>query len=169
MTLEVPYTTRTTCRVCGSGGLRNLFSLGTQLVSDFVEEADIGNGIVCPIDIVLCEKCSLVQQKHTARQDFLYTRHYYYRSGTTETMRKALREVTASVETVANLKDGDVVLDIGSNDGTLLRSYAVEGLWKVGVDPARNLVEEGKQGVDVFIGDFWSAEEYIKQMSSSEI
>ena len=68
-------------------------------------------------------------------------------------MRNALRDITSSVERYLILK-GDVVLDIGSNDGTLLKSYSMPGLIKVGVEPADNLVEEGRQGLDHHIHDF---------------
>ena len=158
------YTTRKTCRVCDSKNLVPLFSLGTQFVSDFITKEEIGiKGIKCPIDLVMCDKCTLVQLKHTARQDFLYTRHYWYRSGVTETMRKALLEVTRTAVKCVELCPGDVVLDIGSNDSTLLRSYPSDrGLVRVGVEPAANLQDEGKQGIDILINDFWSYESYVK-------
>lgn len=150
----MPYTTRTTCRVCGSDQLRFLFSLGEQYVSDFVKEQRPDTQKV-PITLEQCQDCTLVQAKHTAPQDFLYTRHYWYRSGVTQTMRDALRDITRSIEEIVEFSPGDVVVDIGSNDGTLLRSYGKDWL-KVGVEPATNLQEEGRKGVNVFINDFWS-------------
>ena len=154
------YTTRETCRVCGSTNLTPLFSLGEQYVSNFVDQHAINFGCKVPIDIELCNDCTLVQAKHTAPQEILYARHYWYRSGVTDTMRTALRDITRTAERVAGLKAGDVVLDIGSNDGTLLWSYCVEGLIKVGVEPAKNLVEEGAVGVDIFYNSFWGYEQY---------
>ena len=158
------YTTRTTCRVCGSANLTPLFSLGEQLVSDFVERDKVSAGHRCPIDIELCRDCTLVQAKHTAPQDFLYTRHYWYVSGTTDTMRAALADVAQAAEQRVDLKPGDVVLDIGSNDGTLLRAYTRPGIVRVGVEPATNLAEEGRRGIDFLINDFWSYERYQKDM-----
>lgn len=110
---EPCYTTRATCRVCGSASLTPLFSLGKQYVSDFVTKDKIHSGYQCPIELVLCAGCTLVQARHTAPQDFLYTRHYHYRSSVTQTMRDALRDVTAAAERMVDLKPGDVVLDIG--------------------------------------------------------
>lgn len=166
------YTTRTTCRVCGSADLTSLFSLGEQFVSDFVNQEDIHKGHKCPIDIELCNNCTLVQAKHTAPQDFLYSRHYWYRSGVTKTMRDALRDVTRAAESYVNLKPNDIVLDIGSNDGTLLRSYThlppdhpkrnLQYLIRVGVEPAINMIEEGSDGIDLLVTDFWSWEAYAK-------
>jgi SAM-dependent methyltransferase len=142
--------------VCGSPDQTFLFSLGEQYVSDFPEPFAEPSGGKVPIDLELCNYCSLVQAKHTARQDFLYTRHYWYRSGVTATMRAALGDVAADIEKLIELKADDVVLDIGSNDGTLLRAYTVDGVNLVGVEPATNLAAEGEVGLDYFINDFWS-------------
>lgn len=158
------YTTRTTCRVCGWSDLTFLFSLGEQYVSDFPEfPAKPSSGKV-PIDLELCRDCGLVQAKHTAPQDFLYTRFYWYRSGVTQTMRDALRNVSEDIEDLMDLQSGDIVLDIGSNDGTLLRSYSIGDLHLVGVEPATNLAEEGQQGITTFIPEFWSKEVYQERV-----
>lgn len=127
------------CRICGRNELVDLFSLGEQWVNDFVDKDQIESGVKCPIEIVMCPTCTLVQQRYTAPQELLYTKHYWYRSGVTQTMRDALRDVTAKAEELVDLKPGDVVLDIGSNDGTLLRSYSKPGLVRVGVEPAENM------------------------------
>jgi NDP-4-keto-2,6-dideoxyhexose 3-C-methyltransferase len=161
MTNTIPeVTVRTTCRVCGSPDLVPLFSLGEQYVSNFVKEEDVHNGIKCPINLQLCTTCTLVQLEHTAPQELLYTRQYWYKSGTTDIMRAGLHDVTKAAKRVAGLKAGDVVLDIGSNDGTLLRSYEVPGLIRIGVEPAVNFAGEGAEGINVLVNDFWSAEAY---------
>jgi SAM-dependent methyltransferase len=187
------YTSITGCRACGSKELTPLFSLGDQYVSNFVTAADMGQiklaatvakaGVATaatekinalfpkvPIDIELCRDCTLVQAKHSASLDKLYRERYWYRSGVTATMRDALKNVVeAAVANVDDLVYGDVVLDIGSNDGTLLRYYDEVRIdefgtkvAKVGVEPAKNLAVEGARGVDIFISDFWSAEAYFK-------
>jgi NDP-4-keto-2,6-dideoxyhexose 3-C-methyltransferase len=112
--------------------------------------------------MIMCQRCSLVQLRHSAPQELLYSRFYWYRSGVTQTMKKALRDITSKVEAMIRLQKGDVVLDIGSNDGTLLRTYAVKDLVTVGVEPANNLSKEGKQGLTHFINDFWAIDPYEK-------
>jgi hypothetical protein len=158
--MEVKYTTRNSCRVCNSPKLSPLFSLGNLYISNFLKKGE--SGIKAPLELVFCENCSLVQLKHTAPQEILYTGFYWYRSGVTDTMKEALREITSKIEKNYNLKKGDVVLDIGSNDGTLLRTYDIPGLVTVGVEPAKNLAEEGKKGLSYFISDFWNHDSYNK-------
>ena len=160
------YTTPNKCRVCGSSRncLLPLFTLGEQAVSDFVPMEGIHQGIRCPIELELCELCGLVQSRHTARQDFLYTRHYWYRSGTTATMRAELQDVVESaLSHLPSLRESNssspyqyIVLDIGSNDGTLLRYYP-PNLIRIGVEPANNLATTENyhdEGLEL-IHDFW--------------
>src|SRR3989344_334167 len=153
------YTTIKRCRVCGSEEITDLYAIGDLYVSDFVEEKN--KGFKAPLSMVMCEHCSLVQLRDTAPQEFMYTRFYWYRSGVTDTMRKALRDITQDIESRIPLKAGDVVLDIGSNDGTMLRTYAVPGLITVGVEPADNLMEEGRVGLTHHIHDFWIFDKYL--------
>jgi len=158
------FTTRTTCRVCGSERLVSRMSLGSHYINDFPWPGKAYEGPKCPIDIFQCLHCTLVQNIHTARQELLYTGHYWYKSGTTETMRKALMNVVTCAKSEVILRDGDVVLDIGSNDGTLLRCYD-KCLVTVGVEPATNLASHPQEGVHSLINDFWSAEVYWNEIS----
>ena len=163
--LEVPETIiRTTCRVCYSDKLTNLFSLGNQFVNNFVPEEEAYSGIKAPLELAFCENCTLVQLRHTAPQELLYKGFYWYKSGVTDTMKAALRNITQQAEERFNLKAGDVVLDIGSNDGTMLRTYQIPGLIIVGVEPADNLVEEGKKGLVHHIHGFWNYNPYMEKV-----
>jgi len=159
-------TTRETCRVCRSPKISPLYSLGDLYISDFVKKDE--KGIKAPLDMVMCENCSLIQLKHTAPQELLYTRFYWYRSGVTDTMIAALRDITQKIETLLELKSGDVALDIGSNDGTLLRTYEVPGLVTAGVEPATNLAEQGRKGLSHFINDFWRIESYMSGVGKGQ-
>lgn len=159
---------QTHCRVCNAEEMVPLFSLGNHFVNDFVEKNKVKAGVQCPIELVLCKKCTTVQLKHTAPQELLYSRQYWYRSSINNTMRESLREVVTWIESNVTLEAGDIVLDIGSNDGCLLRSYTTPWIVKVGVEPATNLAEEGSQGVDIFINDFWSYEAFLEGFIKSQ-
>ena len=158
--------TRKTCRLCGSDKLGNLFTLGDLFVSTFVKEK--GEGIKAPLDMIICENCSLLQLRHTAPMELMYSRFYWYRSGVTDTMRVALRDITAEVESMIRLNPGDVVLDIGANDGTLLNSYTTNDIIKIGCEPANNLVDQLRENADYVIHDFWNEARYRKLASAHQ-
>ena len=154
--------TRTSCRLCGSEELEDVFSLGEQYINDFVPKEMVGKGLKAPLDLVICSKCSLLQLRHSAPQELLYSRHYWYRSGVTDTMRLALRDITEQIESMITLKSGDVVLDIGANDGTMLTTYTKEGIRKVGCEPADNLIPMLEENTRYVMHDFWSYERYME-------
>ena len=154
-------TRRTTCRLCGSDRLQEVFSLGNQYINDFVPPERVGKGLQAPLEMVMCVNCSLLQLRHTAPQELLYSRFYWYRSGVTETMRLALRDITAAVEDMVDLRPGDVVLDIGANDGTMLATYTAPGIHRVGCEPADNLVEDLRKNADFVMHDFWDCDRYM--------
>lgn len=153
---------RTTCRLCGTGKLSEILSLGDQYINDFVPIERLGKGLKAPLDLVMCDNCSLLQLRHTAPQELLYSRYYWYRSGVTDTMRRALRDITSEIENMISLRSGDVVLDIGANDGTLLATYTAPGICKVGCEPANNLVDALRKNTEYAMHDFWNYEQYME-------
>ncbi len=147
--------TRTTCRVC-DGSLEPILSLGEQYVSNFLDPHE-SDGEKSPLELVLCVKCHLLQLKHTVPAGNLY-QNYWYQSGTNQTMRDALADIAHTAEHLIHLKEGDVVLDIGCNDGTLLASYKTGNITKIGVDPAENIVIKARNVADIIKNDFFSSE-----------
>lgn len=154
------------CRVCRSKNLVDVLSLGDLAVSDFVDNPVTEPGIKAPLELILCDAkqggCGLLQLRHTVSSEAMY-RNYWYRSGINQTMTDELADIASNAAKAANLKAGDFVIDIGANDGTLLRGYKVAGLNTVGFEPARNLYEFGKEGTTKIIVDFfnqssWSSE-----------
>ena len=143
------------CRLCGSAKLENLLFLGNQYVSDFVTST--GANPRAPLELVRCKSCGLVQLKHTFSRASLYY-HYWYKSGISPTMRRALEELVRRASEAARLASGDIVLDIGCNDGTLLRSYNRSDLFLVGFEPAENLIPEAEKGTNWIFNDFFSAD-----------
>jgi len=142
------------CRVCQSRRLEDVLFLGNQYVSDFV--ASDGNSPQAPLELVRCVNCGLVQLRHTFSRENLY-RHYWYRSGISPTMRKALADLVSKTCEIVRPGPDEMVVDIGCNDGTLLRSYKVPGLFLAGFEPARNLVPDAMRGTSWVFNDFFSA------------
>lgn len=138
---QASYTTITCCRVCG-GSIQPILSLGTPYISDFLLPGDTGSK--APLELVLCTSCNLVQLHHTVDRDWLY-KDYYYMSGTNESMVAALKDVVETAQRYVKLEPDDVVIDIGSNDSTLLRQYDTHNLHRLGFEPAVNLWEKALQ------------------------
>lgn len=152
------------CRSCGSKNLVDIISLGNQFITDFYDSADHKTDSM-PLELILCDPkkdgCGLLQLKHTTSRERMY-RQYWYRSGINQTMRDALADVTANIESLISLEPGDVVIDIGSNDSTLLKSYKTSGLKLVGFEPAKNLMEYAKIENGTIINDYFNYAEYQK-------
>ena len=146
------------CRVCG-GSLDPILSLGEQYISTFLPP-DQPDGTKGPLELVLCQQCRLLQLRHTVPGEMMY-QEYWYRSGTNQTMRDALADISGAASKLLQLKAGDSVLDIGCNDGTLLGSYAVGGLYKIGFDPAQNLAVLSRKAADKVIVGFFDAERFL--------
>src|SRR6267154_3832470 len=86
--------------------------------------------------------------------------NYWYRSGTNQTMRSALADISNTAEQLMSLQDGDAVLDIGCNDGTLLASYKTQGIYRIGFDPAQNLAVFSRKVADRVLCGFFESEAF---------
>ena len=153
----------TECRSCGTSNLIPILSLGNQYPSNFVDEDfSLDEKDKIPLELVFCGKkeCGLLQLKHMASRESLY-KQYWFRSGLNETMRKALQDITEGIEKRITLSHDDIVLDIGCNDGTLLRSYKSK-VKLVGFEPASNLIDEAKRGTTKIINDFFLLDKFAK-------
>lgn len=149
--------TRTACRVC-DGSIDPILSLGEQYVSNFLSPGE-PDGVRAPLDLVLCRRCYLMQLKHTVPAEVMY-QNYWYRSGTNKTMQMALTDISNKAESLVHLREGDAVLDVGCNDGTLLASYKTRGIYKIGFDPAENLAPLSRQLAAQVITDFFNADAF---------
>ena len=155
----------TQCRLCRSKDLVQVISLGNQHISDFVTPT--GDSPQSPLELVRCKQCGLVQLRHTFPRDSLY-RHYWYRSGISSTMRKALKDIVVKGCEIARPDNGDIVIDVGANDGTLLRSYVIPGLKLVGFEPAKNLVEDARKGTTLVFNDFFGSKLFQKEFPGAK-
>lgn len=157
--MQQAFQAKETCRVCGFKNLTPILSLGELFVSDFMDSPEDTRGVKAPLELVLCNAkdggCGLLQLRHTVSGEAMY-RNYWYRSGINKTMTDELEGIAEKVAAMANLKSDDYVIDIGANDGTLLRGYKVEGLKTVGFEPAKNLAEHNAKGTTEVFVDFFN-------------
>jgi len=154
------------CRSCGSQKLVEILSLGEQYLSDFLKNDEKPKRF--PLDLVLCEKCDLLQLKNTVSQKFLYTKRYGYRSGINFTMRNELKRIVdSSIEKIKSKQDIKV-LDIGANDGTLLSFYKKD-VFRIAVEPIRKFSEECLKHAEVVINDFFNYESYKTVLKDTKV
>ena len=149
------------CLLCKNKKLTKIFSLGNLYVSNFVVKSKIKKGIKAPLKLLHCRNCELIQLSHIAPQEIMYKRFYWYRSGVTKTMREGLKDIFDDSLKFVKIKKKDLVLDIGANDGTLLKYYKNKSI-TLGCEPAKNLQKELKKNCHYRMNNFWSFEEFLK-------
>ena len=124
----------TNCRICNSSQLTNVISLGEQQITSRFPVYGDNSTPKTPIDLCLCGECGLLQLLQTTFASELYEYEYGYRSGINHTMRTHLKDYYEEIISKVDLQPGDTVIDIGSNDSTLLQNYSPD-YTRIGVDP----------------------------------
>lgn len=155
------YTIRDTCRGCNSSKLmRDVVNLGIPYIVDFPDglTKDFAELDKAPLTLMFCEECHLLQMGISVDSDRLYKK-FWYRSGISEVMRRALRDIVGASRAVVDIYPGDCVLDIGCNDGTMLSMYP-DTIGTYGIDPAEELVAEAISSGRITHGfaDYFSAD-----------
>jgi 2-polyprenyl-3-methyl-5-hydroxy-6-metoxy-1,4-benzoquinol methylase len=153
---------RKTCRCCGSSALTPVIDLGPQyLQGSFVKAGkELPPTRKIPTMLVRCDPmrdehaCGLLQMAYTVPPEILYSA-YWYRSGTNNTMRQHLRSIAEQATELVKVSNA-TVLDIGCNDGTLLKTFP-EGFKRFGVDPS-DVAQEVGGDISVIQDIFPSAE-----------
>ena len=103
----------------------------------------------------MCSKCNLVQLNNNFNLKYLYGPDYGYRTGINKTMTEHMRSIVSNVNKIVNLKKNDAVLDIASNDGTLLNFYS-KTFFRVGIDPTIKKFRKYYNEINIKIPDFFS-------------
>tara|TARA_B100002051_G_C16697695_1_gene619122 strand:+ start:96 stop:1319 length:1224 start_codon:yes stop_codon:yes gene_type:complete len=150
------------CRNCKSRKLSYLFSFGKISFTGKFPENKIENVKKAPLELVMCVNCKLVQLKHDYSLKYLYGPNYGYRTGINKTMTDHVRKVTKKLIKKVNLKKSDQVLDIASNDATLLNCYP-KMYSTFGIDPLINRYKKNYKSINFKISDFFSRTKIIKK------
>ena len=166
--MRVPRTKKVKrCLLCKNNNLKKIFSLGNLFVSNFVKKDQINNGVKAPLTLMYCSQCTLLQLSHIAPQEIMYKKFYWYRSGVTNTMKNALRNIFLTVKKMSILDKGDTVLDIGANDGTLLKYFKREKYITIGCEPAKNLTKLLRKNCKYVFNNFWNSKD-LKEIIKTE-
>lgn len=124
------------CRICQRTELVPVMDLGVQALTGRFPQRDEDDPPKAPLVLVRCVGCGLVQLRHTVDPKEMFGNTYGYRSSINATMRGHLKNIANKLSTRGKLQKGDAVLDIGCNDGTLLMAYTIDGVIRIGIDPA---------------------------------
>jgi C-methyltransferase-like protein/putative zinc binding protein/methyltransferase family protein len=158
--VSAPEASLTQCRLCGSPDLLTVLDLGAQALTGVFPASTEEHVSEGPLELVWCSSCTLLQLAHSYEPTEMYGDNYGYRSGLNRSMVRHLSRKTLGLEALAKLSADDVVLDIGSNDGTLLGSYTTTPLRRIGIDPtAARFAEYYPAGAEI-VADFFTASKF---------
>jgi UDP-glucuronate decarboxylase len=139
----------TTCRICKSEKLTPVLSFGsTPLANSFLSENDLTKAEpFFPLEVNFCENCYLLQLAHVVSPDLLF-KNYLYVSSTSKVFVEHFEAYAKDAYDQFKLNKKSLIVDIGSNDGILLKPFKELGVKVLGVDPALNIAKEAtKKGL----------------------
>lgn len=162
MTCEGSYTRIDRCRICGSRELIPVLHLGEQALTSVFPKSKDEEVPSIPLELIKCTggsaACGLLQLRHTTDKRLIYKPGYGYKSSLNRSMVKHLQTIVAKALRYTTLSHNDIVLDIASNDNTLLRQYPQGDFTRCGIDPLANTLAEAS---DIYpIHDYFSKEAY---------
>jgi hypothetical protein len=149
------------CRVSGSRHLVSVLNLGEQHLTGVFPRQKSQHVTKGPLELVWCPDSGLLQLKHSYSLAEMYGENYGYRSGLNSSMVAHLSGKVRGLERQFAPSAGDWILDIGSNDGTLLKSYSTAGLRRVGMDPTAQKFREFYPDDVVVVPDFFSGARFL--------
>jgi len=143
------------CRNCNQKKFSKLFSLGKMsFTGKFKKDLKV-NIPKAFINLIMCRSCKLVQLDRNFNPRYLYDDNYGYRTGINTTMTNHVQMVVDESIKLVKLKKDDAVLDIASNDGTLLSFYKKD-IFTVGSDPLVKKYKKYYKKINFGIADFFS-------------
>ncbi len=132
----------TKCRVCKNEKFHQILDLGeTPLANAFLKKKRYEKDEnFYPLNVVWCEKCGLLMIDEVVPPEIMF-KNYIYVSGTSPTLKKHFNNLASETISLYDVQPNDLVVDIASNDGTLLKEFKNQGLKVLGIDPAENIAE----------------------------
>jgi len=161
------------CRSCNSEKLEKFLSLGeTTLANTYLSEDQLNQKEnKFPLETVICEDCKLVQLSYIVPPELMF-KNYLYVTSTTKTFREHFTKMAEEVTKMFNLGKNSLVVDIGSNDGLLLKGFQNFGVSTIGVEPAENLISIALENGVETINDFFNenvVDEIIKRKGKADV
>lgn len=144
-----------TCRICKSKNLISYLDLGNMpLANNFITKDQIKNEEKLPLNVLLCKECFFSQLSVVVDPEYLFS-NYAYRSAISDSFKKHCVELVEELNGKF-LKKGDLVVDIASNDGSLLTPFKKNSNRVLGIEPAKNIAKIANDSNVETISKFWS-------------
>lgn len=144
------------CRICGSIKLLDVIDLGKQPIPNgFLKTDELRQKErKYALSVCFCPNCSLMQLKYLVNPKIMFG-NYLYIPSASKTRVRYFEQMAEEVVNVGKLKKNSLVIDVGSNDGSLLVCFKNIGMKILGIDPAENLVKIANlNGVETILGYF---------------
>jgi hypothetical protein len=151
----------TKCRSCASSSIQVVLEIGDQALSGVFRSNNVKDILSGPLTLISCDSCNLVQLANSYPLEDMYNVGYGYKSGLTLYMRQHLKDIIKFASGIVTPSSNDTILDIGSNDGTLLNSYDDKTLKLIGIDPVAAKYLDLYPKNSVVVTDFFTKENYF--------
>jgi len=148
------------CRLCGSTQLLEMLSLGDQQLTGVFPKNTETQVLSGELTLQRCEECTLVQLGHSYDKDLMYGMNYGYQSSLNDSMKFHLKTIAEKIRDYLNFTDGDVIVDIGSNDGTFLSFFENLGLKRVGIDPTISKFADSYHSDIIKVPEFFTKDSF---------
>ena len=128
---------QTKCQICGNKELKLVVDLGTQPLADKLKAVDSEHieETSYPLVQKWCSTCGLNQLSYITPAQIMFGDDYNYKTGVTKELVEYQAEMAAELVSSLGLNQNDLVCDLGSNDGTLLKGFMKAGVNVIGVEP----------------------------------
>jgi len=134
------------CRICSSNNLKMILDLGEQPPSNsFIDKNELNSlESKFPLRLFWCNNCYLVQLLDIVEKEYLF-RNYFYMTSASKPIVEHFKKYAQDVYQEFLQKDDSLVVEIGSNDGSLLKEFKKLGTLILGIEPATNLSKLANQ------------------------
>jgi C-methyltransferase-like protein/putative zinc binding protein/methyltransferase family protein len=147
---DLPHGHLERCQICGGGDLAPVLDLGHQPPCDSLLTGAQLNAAerVYPLRLLQCRDCGLAQIDYAVPPEILFHPDYPYRSGITPTLVRNLQGTAATIVDTYHLPPGSLCIDIGSNDGTLLKGFRAKGMRPLGIEATNIAAIANADGIE---------------------
>ncbi|MGK7925089.1 MAG: class I SAM-dependent methyltransferase, partial [Spirulina sp.] len=161
------------CRICGSDRITSVLKLqDTPLEDQFIPQEQVQNKQpVYPLELALCENCGYLHLPYIVNPEASYS-DYIYVSSVTVGLRSHYDEYAREIVSEYNIPESSLVVDLGSNDGSLLSSFKKLGMQVVGVEPAKGIADRADRAGLTTIPDFFAedvAEKIVREYGKARV